>query len=187
MNGRTRVFPHLTMICVALTALTATTAPATADGGWPRTLMLDDAEVVLHQPQIDSWTYFTKLAGRIAVSISPPGAREPIVGALRIQADTQTDLEGRTVVLYNVKIVEARFPSLEAGQASRWQQRLGALLPTQPQSYALDRLLAALEANEAKNGILHYGIVKSCVPRTKSQCLFRSCPSGPGQVCVVHA
>jgi hypothetical protein len=116
---------------------------------WPRVRTLDGTRVVLHQPQIDSWVFYTQLKARLAVEITPEGSSETIVGALRVHAATRTDLESRRVLISDVEIVDASFPTLDAGQEQEWQRWLASLLRRSPQVHSLDEVLAYMEHAEA--------------------------------------
>ncbi len=140
-----RQLPALAAFLILTTAAAAQEEPQ----GWPRAYRLDGAEVVLYQPQIDSWELYSRLEARLAVSITEPGAEKPTFGALRLTAETRTDLETRQVLLTDVRLVETRFPSLAQADAERWHGRLATLLPNAPQRLSLDRFLANVERGRA--------------------------------------
>ena len=95
------------------------------DEGWPRQYVADDGmAVTVHQPQVDSWVDHTSIVFRAAVSFTPEDRSEPVFGALRIRADTDTDLENRRVLLGNMEVAESKLPTFDEVQATTWTARL---------------------------------------------------------------
>ena len=48
---------------------------APRDLGWPRLYIAGGAEILVQQPQVDSWENYAKLSMRVAMSVKPQGAR----------------------------------------------------------------------------------------------------------------
>ncbi len=69
------------------------------DEGWPRQKQQDANTLVYYQPQLDSWKDQKMLKARIAVELTLQGQKQPIAGAVWTTADTETDLESRTLAL----------------------------------------------------------------------------------------
>ncbi len=116
---------------------------------WPRVKTHDGVEVVFHQPQIDSWVFYTQLEARFAVEVTPKGSGEAVFGALRVRGATRTDLESRRVLLTDIEVVETSFPTLDAEQKQKWDRWLASNLRQSPQDISLDEILAYLEHTEA--------------------------------------
>ncbi|MCG8455735.1 MAG: hypothetical protein MI919_05595, partial [Holophagales bacterium] len=116
---------------------------------WPRVETHDGVRIVLYQPQIDSWVFYTRLEARVAVEVTPKGSSEAFVGALEIRGTTRTDLESRQVLLTDIEVVETSFPSLDAEQKQKWDRWLASNLRRSPQVCSLDEILAYLEHTEA--------------------------------------
>src|SRR5438552_1695630 len=84
---------------LALCALALLTAQARAakpadqtlpsDPGWPRQYTDGLAKLVLHQPQVDSWTNFQKMTGRFALELTPAKGAQPVYGTMSVRTDTQ--------------------------------------------------------------------------------------------------
>ena len=84
----------------------------------------DGMAVTVHQPQVDSWVDHTSIVFRAAVSFTPEDRSEPVFGALRIRADTDTDLENRRVLLGNMEVTESKLPTFDEVQATTWTAQL---------------------------------------------------------------
>ena len=137
-----------TGFAAAILALGAAPSEGQA-AGWPRVKEHDGVQVVLHQPQIDSWVFYTQLEARFAVEVTPEGSSEAFVGALRIRGATRTDLESRRVLITDIEVVETSFPTLDAEQKQKWDRWLAGNLRRSPQDISLDEILAYFEHTEA--------------------------------------
>src|SRR6188768_2641005 len=89
-------------------AVTAPPPGTNADTGWPRTLTLKSGTAVWYQPQVESWANQKKVVGWAPVSYTPNGAKEPALGTIKIEGDTQVALDDRVVQL-DFKISEYNF------------------------------------------------------------------------------
>ncbi len=122
-------------------AATATPPPGTnADTGWPRTVALSSGSAVWHQPQIESWTDQKKIVAWSAVSFLPTGAKEPALGTIKIEGDTQVSVDDRVVRL-DLRISEYNFRTLATDVVKALVADVQALPPHQ-RVLDLDRLLA---------------------------------------------
>jgi hypothetical protein len=118
------------------------------DIGWPREVIQNGARIVYYQPQIDKWVDYKTLDARMAISVTPAGGKAT-PGVVSIEARTDADKETRTVVISDIKLTDARFPSADVAGA----EQLGGLVrelfkPDNPITISLDRLTA--EAEEDK-------------------------------------
>ncbi len=120
-------------------------APAALDllpDPWPRKIQADGRTLLVYQPQVESWTD-NQLALRIAVAVKPDGAGEEAFGVIRAKARTQVDRGQRTLVLQDIEITKADFPTLP-----KLADSLAADVDQQFASHVriipLDRLEAAL-------------------------------------------
>jgi hypothetical protein len=121
---------------------------ALEDRGWPKEKTIDGNRLVAHQPQVDKWKDYSKLEARMAVELTPRGQKKPIIGALWLEADTDVDLDNRTVALSNLHIVKANFPALNKSTVEKIQKRLSELLPQSVTGVDLDRILQNIERTE---------------------------------------
>jgi hypothetical protein len=106
--------------------------------------------LIYYQPQVDAWKDYRELEFRMAVSLTPPGGK-PAVGVLSLRGQTKADFDSRTVLLSNLQITSARFPSLSEEGAAQMAQAVRTFLsPEKSVNISLDRILAALQANQTQ-------------------------------------
>ncbi len=89
-----------------------------AEEGWPRQKEQDGNTLVYYQPQLDSWKDQKVLKARVAVELTLQGQKQPIAGAVWIKADTETDLESRTVTLDDIEVEKTSFAVLDPALSS---------------------------------------------------------------------
>ena len=116
---------------------------------WPRDVEAGQAEVVLYQPQPESFEG-NHLKARAAVSVVPPGEKEPVFGAVWFDARVATDRSERTVELLDLKVPEVRFPDVPQDKQDRLKKILETEIPKWNLQISLDRLLASLETLEVR-------------------------------------
>jgi len=134
---------------LTLTNLAAKTANPPADPGWPRQRTNENGSLVYYQPQIDAWTNFKELTFRMAFSLTPKGQKE-IVGVIEAQAQTDVNMDDRSVLLRDFKINEVKLPGLDPAKASQVDQAVRSFLPPgHTVVMALDRLVASVEKSQA--------------------------------------
>jgi hypothetical protein len=125
--------------------------PLPPDKGWPRQFSDGTATLVVYQPQIDSWKDFQKLEGRFAVLLTPSKGTPPVYGAVKVTTDTSVDKDSRVVAIANFKAEEAKFPAVsDPEKAKAYADLTARLLPKEPTSVALDRILAYLDTTQIK-------------------------------------
>ena len=112
----------------ALAQAPSTAQPAQA--AWPHTVSGPNGSATIYQPQVVSWPDHRTLNARIAMGITPAGAKQPIMGTIDVAFDSRTELADRTVVLTNAKLTSARFPSADPAQAARFEERINGALAT---------------------------------------------------------
>jgi len=134
---------------LTITNLAAKTANPPADPGWPRQRTNENGSLVYYQPQIDAWTNFKELTFRMAFSLTPKGQKE-IVGVIEAQAQTDVNMDDRSVLLRDFKINEVKLPGLDPVKASQVDQAVRSFLPPgHTVVMALDRLVASVEKSQA--------------------------------------
>jgi len=119
------------------------------DEGWPRRYEADGNELVVYQPQIDSWKDYSELQARAALALTMAGSDEPVYGALHMSADTDVDSETMSVLVKGRNFSEIHFPNLSAEDESRYRPIVEKLLPSrEPLILSVDRILAYMDASE---------------------------------------
>jgi hypothetical protein len=109
---------------------------------WPRGVDLGNAQVLVYQPQINSWNG-NQLDFRAALAIKPNGAKAETFGVIFATARTQVDKVLRTVTFENLKISKIDFPTLPkrgAAYVAEMQTQFVASIRT----ISLDRLDSSL-------------------------------------------
>jgi hypothetical protein len=122
------------------------------DQGWPRQKQQDGNTLVYYQPQLDSWKDQKVLKARIAVELTLQGQKQPIAGAVWITADTETDLESRTVTLDDIEVEKTSFAVLDPELASTAEKAVKAMIPRKSIPVSLDRILVGLRQAEVAAG-----------------------------------
>ena len=116
---------------------------------WPRTMTAPDATLTLYQPQPDSWNGYT-LRARLAARAETGGKTSRVYyGVIEIEAGTLTDKGRRAVMVDKAKVIDAEFPAATPAQRQAWGQAAAQELSSKSRNLALDRLEAALAANDA--------------------------------------
>jgi hypothetical protein len=131
---------------IAQAAAPASTPPPPAP--WPRAVDLPDAQVLVYQPQINSWTG-DRLDFRAAMAVKPPGAKDATYGVIFANARTQVDKVARTVVLEDLQITKLDLPTLP-GKGAVLAPELKKEFDKSVRSISLDRLEASLAATGIK-------------------------------------
>ncbi len=113
----------------ASTARAQAAAPASQGmGTWPHTVAGENGTATIYQPQVISWPEHRTLNARIAIGITPTGAKTPMFGVIEVAFATQTELAERTVVLTEPRLVSAKFPSVDPAQGGQIEARIRAAL-----------------------------------------------------------
>ncbi len=121
------------------------------DPGWPRLFKANGNEVVVYQPQLDEWVDHKTLRAKAAAVVQLKGDEKEYYGALSMEADTDTNLENRTVLLKNFQITDKIFPNIEDELAKKCSRAVMNALPKGKTMFlSLDRILAGLEGTKEK-------------------------------------
>ncbi|HXE51430.1 MAG TPA: hypothetical protein VN541_00355, partial [Tepidisphaeraceae bacterium] len=127
--------------------------PAYPTGGEPYTtswpLRLDGAEglIQVYQPQPESFQDDT-LTARAAVSLTPPGATDPVFGAMWMNARVASDRDARTVTILGAQVRRVKFPDMDESQQQRFAQILETEIPRLNVTFSLDQLLTSLDVTQ---------------------------------------
>jgi hypothetical protein len=135
-------------VCLVLfSLLSAVGEPNAAEiEGWPRErVAADGTRIVVHQPQIDSWDLYVQLKFHGAAEFFAPDGSPPVPAAMQFEAETETNLQSRTVTIFNPKVVKVTFPGADEATAERLTRTAAGIFPNSSQTMALDRVLAYFE------------------------------------------
>ena len=128
----------------------ATVAVDTAvDGGWPRVYDLPSGgTILLYQPQIATWDKQTHMVAYSAVSLRANGAEKPILGSIKLEADTQVALDERLVNFQKLQITEANFKELAKDRVAEVVGQITKAIPPEDRVIALDRVLVNVDKSK---------------------------------------
>jgi hypothetical protein len=133
--------------------LMAAPAATPADPGWPRTYTTAaGVRVQIYQPQIASWHGQRQLVAYAAVSHQATGGK-PVLGTIKVEAETSVAVAERLVSFVTLKITEANFGSMGRQKARDIIRDIEQAMPRFERVMALDRVLAGLDKSQllAKN------------------------------------
>ncbi len=113
---------------------------------WPRQVQVGDQTLSVYQPQVEAWKD-NRLSFQVAVAVRSADKGGKSYGVVRLQAKTGVDKIQREVVLEDLKIVKAEFPTLP-DQGASLAKAAEAKLAQTVRVVPLDRLEASLAAAE---------------------------------------
>ena len=135
----------LPLVTLGQTPPPAATAQPPADP-WPREVTINNALVLIYQPQINSWSG-NILDFRTAVALKPSASQAQTFGVVSGTARTEVDRGTRLVNLEDFSVTEIRFPTLpDNGQS--YLSDLKHALPSAMATISLNRLEASLTASQ---------------------------------------
>ena len=115
--------PALVVLCAILsvllpgqTLLAQEESAAVSPLEFPRKIASDDAVVLVHVPQVDTWQDFASITGRLAVSVTLPDSDAAIAGVAEFTAETDANVEERVVAVDNLTITATSFPAADETQ-----------------------------------------------------------------------
>lgn len=118
-----------------------------AELNWPREIKTPEAEIVIYQPQLESFKS-NKLTARAAVSVTEKGRTEPVFGVVWLEAAVATDRDNRMVTLYDIRVPHVKFPAAPSDKVRKLQAILEREIPKWDATISLDRLLTMLDLVE---------------------------------------
>ncbi len=136
------------LVLTCMTRFLLAESPASGDGDWPRQIHNDNIDLVIYQPQVDSWKD-NKIEARSAVIVTRREDPTQIFGTVSIKARTEIDHETRLVAFEDITIQDANFPSATSLQ-STLLKAVRDSIPSWPRTVSLDRLLADAEITQAE-------------------------------------
>src|SRR5215813_4611577 len=120
-----------------------------SDPGWPRGFSLpSEAQVVMYQPQVASWEDRKHILALAAVSYVAKDEKKPVLGTVKLEADTLVATEQRLVKFSNLKITEANFQTLSKDQTREIVTELEKNIPDEDRIISLDRVLVQVDKSQ---------------------------------------
>ncbi len=144
---RGEVFCRVMMVLAVAGFVWAPPSIAAEPDDWPRRFEDAKGEVLIYQPQLEGFKD-DRLTARAAVSARKKDRREPVFGAIWIDARVEVDRDTRMARIYEIKVTDTRFPSAAAEEVREVQDFINAQIEGDVHTIALDRLVTAMELVE---------------------------------------
>jgi len=143
------------LLSLAAALLLGAPSPAAAQGAgsapppdpWPRVVDLAAGQVLVYQPQINTWVD-NQLAFRAAMAYKADGSKDQAFGVIMATTRTQVDRALRTVVFEDLRVSKIDFPTLPDRGASLAPD-LTRQFAAKVRTIGLDKLEASLAASGA--------------------------------------
>jgi hypothetical protein len=129
----------------------AAVAQTTADPGWPRVYTTPaGARLRIYQPQIASWDGQKHLVAYVAVAHTASGDQQPVLGTLKVEAETTVAITERLVNFAALRIAETNFGSVGRERVRAIVRDVELALPAFERVISLDRVLAGLDRSQIR-------------------------------------
>lgn len=135
---RAKIFTTVAALVISWSALALA-----QDAGWPRTNVQQEDILVSYQPQVDDWQNFTSITWRQAFQLTPAGGKQ-VVGAATLTGSTSVNHDTHMVTIYNIKVINTYFPSLDPARTTQMDQLLRSFVP-QTVNISLERVVACVQ------------------------------------------
>ena len=146
-ENRSRSLFGIVKSCLLLTALLCALVASSWSQAfqWPKTKTSASGVLVMYQPQVDDWSNFQVVNGRMAFTITPTGGKEhPGVATVRMQ--TSVDMDTHTVTLTDPQITNLYFPSLDPATTAEMDQLVRSFInPAATFTISVDQLAASVK------------------------------------------
>jgi hypothetical protein len=130
------------------------TAATPIDGGWPRSYPLTRGGTLLvYQPQVASWDQQKRIVAFSAVSYRSYVEQKPLLGTIKIEADTKVSTAERLVRFDDMKLTEINIQGLTKENTRDVASEIDKAIPDEERVIALDRVVANIDKSTltAKN------------------------------------
>ncbi len=120
------------------------------EGGWPRVARVEGHELILYQPQVDSWQDYEIMDMMVAIAVALDGQDQYEYGAAQLIAKTHVDLSQNNVIVYDIECQEVWFPTVMGERKERIEAVVRGVVPKGALDVALERILANLERTKQR-------------------------------------
>ncbi len=125
------------------------TAPTQIGASFPRSYKLSNGgAVTLYEPQVASWFSQTHMVAWSAVSYESKPGEKPVIGSIKIEANTEVSVDERVVRFKDFEIPEVNFSSLSRDDARIVADKLKAELPADGKTLSLDKVFASVDKSQ---------------------------------------
>jgi hypothetical protein len=116
---------------------------------WPREFKSEQGvRLLMYAPQVESWDKFNKIVTRVAIALAKDTKDAPMLGSFQAVADTSVDQANRMVLVKQIQITAAHFPSLDTAHTRALIRDIKRTIPREEIVISLDRILASLKQNQ---------------------------------------
>jgi hypothetical protein len=122
-----------------------------AQGSWPKEIQTTRSTIIIYQPEPDSMKG-GHLYSRAAISFTSAKFPTPIYGAIWMDSRFSTDRETGTFDIFNVKILNVRFPGIDTvdpAKVQNFKQTLSEEATNWNLEYSIEELTSTLNSNQA--------------------------------------
>jgi hypothetical protein len=137
----------LIAICIGVAAWVPS-ARAQKGADWPRVVKSGKTEIIVYEPQVDSFEDVT-LTSHMAVSVKRPTDAAPVFGALWATATLNVDRDRDVAKVRVIKIDRTRFPDAAEGDVTQLTSFLESDVPKWDLTISLATVRAGLEVPSA--------------------------------------
>jgi hypothetical protein len=95
---------------------------------WPQEIQTKKGVVVIYQPQPESLKD-NQLKIRAAIAVEGKGSKEPVFGAVWMNARLETDRAERTATIVDIDVTDVRFPNIDDKQTKQLSDLLERDIP----------------------------------------------------------
>lgn len=136
------------LVLIAAVILTMGSATLAQDPGWPRQKKNSSGTLIYYQPQVDDWINYRQIDFRMAFKFTPTGGKA-VVGVITISANTDVNVNERTVTLSNPIVTNTAFPSLDTATSSQMDLAVRTFVPPDMTvTVSLDRVVASVNKSK---------------------------------------
>lgn len=134
---------------VLLTLMASAPALLLAENTWPKEITTQKATIIIYQPQADSLVG-DHLYTRAAISITTPGMKSPVFGAIWTDAKFSTDRDAGTGNISDVKVLNVRFPGIDTIDKAK-VEKFKSILEEEATGWNLDFSIDEVKSSLALN------------------------------------
>jgi len=121
------------------------------DPGWPRKLQKPGGTVIAYQPQVDDWKDYSNITWREAFQMTPTGGKQ-VICAATFTGTTNVDHDKHTVVIFEIKVTDTFFPSLDEATSEKMDKLFKTLVP-EVVNISLERVVAYIPKPESVQAV----------------------------------
>jgi len=108
---------------------------------FPRETVTPTGRLVTYTPQVEEWPDYDRVIGWVAVEASLAGTEKSVLGTVRFEGKTVSDLDQRTVTFYELKLIKVRFPSATDEESVALEDFIRGTMSQTQQTMPLDIVL----------------------------------------------